>query len=98
MYQVLGSPDSQRREYQELLYCSLHLLTFFETTWGSRDGADSDNRVRMIRLPRYGSPDPEGRKSETFEYTDELLKQEFLPAYESHSKHSRLPITTRFND
>ena len=72
---------------------------FLKTTWGSRDGADSDNRVRMIRLPRYGSPDPEGRKSETFEFTDELLlKQEFLPAYESHSKHSRLPLTTRFND
>ena len=54
---------------------------FLKTTWGSRDGADSDNRVRMIRLPRYGSPGPEGRKSETFEFTDELLlKQEFLPA------------------
>lgn len=75
------------------------LLTLNATTWGSRDGADTDNRVRMIRLPRYGSPDPEGRKSETFEFTDELLlKQEYLPAYESHSKHSRLPLTTRFND
>jgi hypothetical protein len=53
----------------------------------------------MIRLPRYDSPDPEGRKSETFEFTDELLdKQEYLPAYESHSKHPHLPLTTRFND
>ncbi len=70
-----------------------------QTTWGSRDGADTDNRVRMIRLPRYGSSDPDGRKSETFEYTDELLlKQEYLPAYESHNKHSRLPLTTRFHD
>lgn len=99
MHQILGPSDSQRRKCRATRVHQCLLLTFLKTTWGSRDGADTDNRVRMIRLPRYGSPDPEGRKSETFEFTDELLlKQEYLPAYESHSKHSRLPLTTRFND
>lgn len=31
------------------------LFTLSETAWGSRDGADEDNRYRMIRLPSYGS-------------------------------------------
>lgn len=66
---------------------------FAQTTWGSRDGADADNRVRMIRLPRYGSDHPDGRKSETFEYASHLsyMEEEQLPAYETHDHHGALP-------
>jgi len=77
------------------LPCDQSLLTIDQTTWGSRDGADTDNRVRMIRLPRYDSPIPEGRKSETFEYTDDLLRQDYLPAYENPNRHSSLPLMTQ---
>lgn len=54
-----------------------------QTTWGSRDGADADDRVRMIRLPRYDSPDPDGRKSETFEYPRDVAHGDQLPAYDT---------------
>ena len=64
-----------------------------ETTWGSRDGADADDRVRMIRLPRYGSTDPDGRKSETFEYPNNVMQQ--LPAYECRTN---LPLITTHYD
>lgn len=74
------------------------LLTYIQTTWGSRDGADTDNRVRMIRLPRYNSPVPDGRKSETFEYTDEYLRQDYLPAYDNPNRHSSLPLMTQIYD
>ncbi|GAB7364633.1 hypothetical protein MBLNU230_g5436t1 [Neophaeotheca triangularis] len=67
------------------------LLTLSETTWGSREGADTDDRVRMIRLPRYGSDLPEGRKSQTFEYTNEAMRDQ-LPAYETHQTRGA-PIT-----
>ncbi len=60
------------------------LTAHLQTTWGSRDGADADNRVRMIRLPRYGSAIPDGRKSETFEYPHEQDMQQ-LPAYDTHN-------------
>lgn len=58
-----------------------------QTTWGNRDGADTDNRVRMIRLPRYGSTDPDGRKSETFEFPNDYPYEPMqeLPAYDSHN-------------
>jgi hypothetical protein len=61
---------------------------FKQTTWGSRDGADADNRVRMIRLPAYGS-EINGRKSETFEMAHDhsLLMEDQLPAYDYHPKH-----------
>ncbi|KAF2483587.1 nucleotide-diphospho-sugar transferase [Neohortaea acidophila] len=62
------------------------LLTLSETTWGSRDGADTDDSVRMIRLPAYGSTDPDGHKSETFEYGHDDFTQQ-LPAYDSHNPH-----------
>jgi len=59
------------------------LVTLSETTWGSRDGADADNRVRMIRLPQYGSGSPDGRKSETFTHLHSDGPQcEQLPAYD----------------
>ncbi|KAJ9632019.1 Type 2 glycosyltransferase [Taxawa tesnikishii (nom. ined.)] len=35
------------------------LFTLSETAWGSRDGADEDDRFRMIRLPPYDSEDAE---------------------------------------
>ena len=57
------------------------LMCLEQTTWGSRDGADADDRVRMIRLPRYGSMSTDGRKSETFEYPHEVMQQ--LPAYDT---------------
>lgn len=66
---------------------------FTQTTWGSRDGADTDNRVRMIRLPRYGSTEVDGRKSETFEYPEQLIPTEDeLPAYDTHRKHQNIPL------
>lgn len=33
------------------------LLTISQTYWGSRDGADEDNRYRMIPLPAYEPDD-----------------------------------------
>ncbi|RMY86532.1 hypothetical protein D0862_10910 [Hortaea werneckii] len=60
------------------------LFTLSETTWGSRDGADADDRVRMIRLPRYGSPMPDGRKSETFDHPQTFANSDQLPAYDAH--------------
>lgn len=71
------------------------LFTLSETTWGSRDGADTDNRVRMIRLPQYGSTIPDGRKSETFDFANnEVVDEETLPAYDTHRKHHNLPLMT----
>lgn len=73
--------------------------TQVQTTWGSRDGADADDHIRMIRLPRYGSTDPDGRKSDTFEYHTEVLQQ--LPAYDTHrgmrSQHHQHLITTYYD-
>ncbi|TKA33254.1 hypothetical protein B0A50_00807 [Salinomyces thailandicus] len=63
------------------------LFTLSETTWGSRDGADADDRVRMIRLPRYGSPIPDGRKSATFDHPQPFpTVGEQLPAYDPHGR------------
>ncbi|KAK3100866.1 Type 2 glycosyltransferase, partial [Teratosphaeriaceae sp. CCFEE 6253] len=55
------------------------LVTLSETTWGSRDGADADDRVRMIRLPRYDSTEPDGRKSTSFDYPHDLEQVDQLP-------------------
>ncbi|KAF7188456.1 Type 2 glycosyltransferase [Pseudocercospora fuligena] len=81
------------------------LLTLSETTWGSRDGADTDNRVRMIRLPAYDSTTPDGRSSETFDYpllqpstTTEDQLPAYLPAYESHRRHQTPPFTNPYHD
>lgn len=46
----------------------------------------------MIRLPAYGSTDPDGHKSETFEYGHDDFTQQ-LPAYDSHNPHHH-QITT----
>ncbi|QIW97423.1 hypothetical protein AMS68_002941 [Peltaster fructicola] len=75
------------------------LLTLHATTWGSREGADADNRVRMIRLPRYGSLEPDGRKSDTFDLSDhDLVQQDCLPAYETHLRPTASPITATYHD
>lgn len=50
----------------------------------------------MIRLPRYGSTDPDGRKSDTFEYPHELMQQ--LPAYDTHSLRGGLHLMTPYHD
>lgn len=50
----------------------------------------------MIRLPRYGSTDPDGRKSETFEYPHNFMQQ--LPAYEYHNMHTNVPLITTYYD
>ncbi|GIZ42473.1 hypothetical protein CKM354_000574300 [Cercospora kikuchii] len=76
------------------------MLTLDATTWGSRDGADTDNRVRMIRLPPYGSTSldaPDGRKSESFDYPPPqapraMLEIDQLPAYDTHQKHHPIPL------
>jgi len=60
------------------------LFTLSETTWGSRAGADTDDRIRMIHLPRYGSTSPDGRKSSTFDHPHDLMRGEQLPAYDTH--------------
>ncbi|KAK3710434.1 Type 2 glycosyltransferase [Vermiconidia calcicola] len=72
------------------------LFTLSETTWGSRDGADADDRVRMIRLPRYGAMEPDGRKSETFEYPHEMMRQ--LPAYDTHHVRANVRLMTPYHD
>ncbi|OQO02021.1 hypothetical protein B0A48_12494 [Cryoendolithus antarcticus] len=74
------------------------LFTLNATTWGSRDGADTDNRVRMIRLPRYDSPEPEGRKSDTFQFNEKHEWRDFLPAYDPHTRHTNLSIMTHLHD
>ena len=70
------------------------MLTQVQTTWGSRDGADADDGVRMIRLPQYGSNAPDGRKSETFECHYELMQQ--LPAYDTHNLRTSVPIMSLY--
>ncbi|KAF1825295.1 glycosyltransferase family 2 protein [Dissoconium aciculare CBS 342.82] len=64
------------------------LFTLSETTWGSRAGADEDDRMRMIRLPRYGSAVPDGGKSEMFDYAQDspALDDDQLPAYDLHDQ------------
>jgi len=37
------------------------LLTLKETTWGTREGADTDDNIRMIPIVPPVSPPPEGR-------------------------------------
>ncbi|KAF2169238.1 glycosyltransferase family 2 protein [Zasmidium cellare ATCC 36951] len=79
------------------------LFTLSETTWGSRDGADTDNRVRMIRLPRYStaSTDPDGRKSETFEFPDTISlmhETDQLPAYDTHPYQQNIALTNLYHD
>lgn len=76
-------------------------LTGIQTTWGSREGADADNGVRMIRLPRYGSTVPDGRKSDTFDDYDAnddddlpLLEHDFLPAYERHARRDSTVVSS----
>lgn len=51
----------------------------------------------MIRLPRYGSSDPDGRKSETFDYPHESTMRggDELPAYETNPPHAEsAPLMT----
>ncbi|KAK5109391.1 Type 2 glycosyltransferase [Meristemomyces frigidus] len=75
------------------------LMTLSETTWGSRDGADADNRVRMIRLPQYGSSVPDGRKSETFGHGQmRHLQVEELPAYGPPTRTSHVATTDAYHD
>ncbi|KAK1814067.1 Type 2 glycosyltransferase [Friedmanniomyces endolithicus] len=69
------------------------LLTLSETTWGSRDGADADDRVRMIRLPEYGSTEPDGRKSTSFDLPHEMIRGDQLPAYDPPMRHYGAPLT-----
>ncbi|KAI5359098.1 putative nucleotide-diphospho-sugar transferase [Septoria linicola] len=77
------------------------MLTLSQTTWGSRDGADTDNRVRMIKLPSYDSTqfqEVDGRKSESFDYPPgphtQMLEADQLPAYDAHTRHNPVPLTT----
>jgi len=76
------------------------LFTLSETTWGSRDGADADNRVRMIRLPRYDSPCPDGRKSETFDHPHphDLMGGDQLPAYDPYGNDTSLQLMTLYHE
>ena len=50
----------------------------------------------MIRLPRYGSTDPDGRKSDTFEYPHDLMQQ--LPAYDTHNTRTDVHLITTYYD
>ena len=50
----------------------------------------------MIRLPRYGSTDPDGRKSDTFEYPQEMMQQ--LPAYDTHNLRTSVHLMNLFHD
>ncbi|EMF13967.1 glycosyltransferase family 2 protein [Sphaerulina musiva SO2202] len=77
-------------------------FTLSETTWGSRDGADTDNRVRMIKLPAYGSSQldqPDGRKSESFDYPPSGMPPvvDQLPAYATHMEHEPIPLLSTTN-
>jgi len=54
----------------------------------------------MIRLPRYGSSEPDGPKSETFEFLYHhdmnMMRDDQLPAY--HESHDRSPVITTYHD
>jgi hypothetical protein len=89
--------------YFHCLMKAYGLLTLHETTWGSRDGADTDDGIRMMKLPPYGAAPPtdshDGRKSATFEYAQEVQTADQLPAYETYRKHQTIPLlTTQCND
>ncbi|KAH9835058.1 glycosyltransferase family 2 protein [Teratosphaeria destructans] len=58
------------------------LFTLNSTTWGSRDGADADNRVRMIRLPRHGTTSPNGRKPATLDRLREMIQTGKVMGYQ----------------
>lgn len=93
----MGPLHPQRGKLTRLpIFCIPWLTYDLKTTWGSRDGADADDRVRMIKLPRYGSTDPDGRKSETFEYPHDFMQQ--LPAYETHNTRRLIPLMTTHHD
>lgn len=103
-HQVMGDVDPRRGElilnHQNSLPCTDHPL---QTTWGSRDGADTDDGIRMMKLPAYGASPPtdkhDGRKSETFEYAQEMQMADQLPAYDTHRKHQTIPLLmTPYND
>ncbi|KAK4950978.1 Type 2 glycosyltransferase [Elasticomyces elasticus] len=69
------------------------LISLSETTWGSRDGADADDRVRMIRLPPYGSVEPDGRVSTSFELPRDMMRGDQLPAYGPPMRQHGGPLT-----
>ncbi|EMC98785.1 glycosyltransferase family 2 protein [Baudoinia panamericana UAMH 10762] len=72
------------------------LVTLSETTWGSRDGADADNRMRMIPLPPYDSPQAPSRASVSFDLPETILiRGEDPPAYDPQRMHGQgVPFTT----
>ncbi|KAF2148334.1 glycosyltransferase family 2 protein [Myriangium duriaei CBS 260.36] len=73
------------------------LFTLFETAWGSREGADEDDRLRMIRLPPYmrmisQGEDPASVKEQ--DATDEYSQN--LPPYQAQDD-SR-GVSTSYHD
>lgn len=54
----------------------------------------------MIRLPRYGSTHPDGRKSITFDHPhpNDLMGGDQLPAYDPHGKNTGVQMMTLFHD
>lgn len=54
----------------------------------------------MIRLPRYGSTSPDGRKSATFDPINANELDDQLPAYDPHSKINNFQnmTTTTYHD
>jgi len=46
----------------------------------------------MIRLPQYGSTEPDGRKSTSFDLPHELIRGDQLPAYDPPMRHYGAPF------
>lgn len=69
-----------------------------QTAWGSRDGADDDDRYRMIRLPPYDTDEAHGLVSREAEPVKSSLEPQntlqHLPPYQTKSE----PFPTSTND
>jgi hypothetical protein len=67
--------------YYHSLWIKLHaMLTLQVTTWGSREGADNDDNLRMINLPSYHDSSPSS--SSSTKSSDTLITS--TPAEEEH--------------
>jgi len=54
----------------------------FQTAWGSREGADTDDKYRMIRLPPYDSDEKEEVEWDASAYRRQRDENEqLLPPY-----------------
>jgi len=79
--------------YYHSIWIKLHaMLTLQVTTWGSREGADTDDNMRMINLPPYNSsssssPSPSSKTGNEFKMDGQPPEELYplLPVYSAAS-------------